>query len=180
MAYGNIASAEIFPSNINVFRNDRNSNGGVFIAVNQDIPSFERKDLANDDIESTWCQISITGQTALIGSFYRPPPPRGKCKRPIEKLGESLSKINSCTSSPHVILGGDFNVPGLTWSNEDATELKGNLQKSLMSFINDSHLSQMVTFPTRKTKMERRIHNTRLVAYNTQRPSHRGQVISWY
>ncbi|XP_030843578.1 uncharacterized protein LOC115924838 [Strongylocentrotus purpuratus] len=79
-------------------------------------------------------------------AFYRPP---GESATPIDKLRENLLKIHSSTRSPHVILGGDFNVPGLTWSTYDVTSPKGSLQKSLLDLIDDNHLSQMVTFPIR-------------------------------
>nr|XP_054755228.1 uncharacterized protein LOC129261189 [Lytechinus pictus] len=143
-----INSAEIFPSNFNIFRKDRNSNGGgVFVAINKKVPCFERKDLVDEENEVVWCEASLSGQTILIGAFYRPP---GENINPINRLGESLFKINSCTRSPHVILGGDFNVPGLTWTaDDDVTSPKGNLQKSLLNLIDDNHLTQMVTFPTR-------------------------------
>ena len=46
----NITSTEIFPDHMQVFRNDRNTKGGgVIIAVDKNIPCFERKDLAQPD-----------------------------------------------------------------------------------------------------------------------------------
>ena len=53
-------------------------------------------------------------------------------------------------NSPFVILGGDFNIPGLTWKPNDTANPEGVLQSGIIDLAHDFHLEQMVSFPTRK------------------------------
>jgi hypothetical protein len=143
----NISSSEVFPNHFQVFRRDRNLNGGgVFIAIKNTIPCFERTDLRQEDTEMLWCQATLDTQTLLLGSFYRTPDDPAT---PLESLADSLRKTMSSPGSPIIIVGGDFNVPGLVWT-DDTVDCKDNIQKTLMSTINDHHLTQLVTFPTRR------------------------------
>ncbi len=143
-----ISSAEIFPDGYQVFRRDRDSSGGgVFVVVKDTIPCFVRDDLVMEDTELLWCQATLPDQTVLIGSFYRTP---DNSTQSIENLNISLSKIAEQPGSPVIVVGGDFNVPGMEW-NVPADVIANNpLQRSLLEMLDDHHLSQLVTFKTRK------------------------------
>ena len=106
-----------------------------------------RSDVDVDDIELSWCQASLPGQDVLIGGFYRPP---NAGSTPIKSLGDSLTKINSNSSHPYIIIGGDFNIPDLDWSNDAGVVPKGEIQTSLLQIIGDNFLTQKVNIPTRK------------------------------
>ena len=142
-----IASAEIFPHHLQVFRKDRNlQGGGVFVAVSNNIPCFERPDLSMNDTELIWCQASLSGQAIYFGSFYRPPDSK---VHPLDHLSESLAKINAESKSPFIVLGGDFNVPGIKWSHDMQATPKGALQEALIDVARNNYLTQQVTFSTR-------------------------------
>ena len=142
-----IFSAEIFPPHFRIFRRDRVSGGGgIFIAVRDDIPCYEITDLAIDNTELIWCQLTLKDQNILVGAFYRQP---GNNIDPLTNLESSLSSIQNQSTSPYIILGGDFNVPGLKW-NEDFPSAENTVQEKLLQTANDHLLSQMVPFTTRR------------------------------
>ena len=72
-----IATYEIFPSDYNVYRKDRNlCGGGVAIAVKNNFASLPCINLDSDS-EIIWTQILLkTGKTFLVGCYYRRPDSR--------------------------------------------------------------------------------------------------------
>ena len=58
--------------------------------------------------------------------------------------------INSSSTSPLIIVGGDFNVPGIDWSDGNQSEPHGGLHEALADLISNNHLTQKVTFTTRR------------------------------
>ena len=97
--------------------------------------------------EQIWCQASIQGRTFLLGCFYRPPDAN---IGPLLELDANLASLNASSRSPIIVLGGDFNVPGLDWSHSTQSVPKGALQESLFDLIINNHLTQKVSFPTRR------------------------------
>ena len=143
---GTIATAEIFPSHYQVTRKDRNINGGgVLIAINDTIPRIERPDLMSDGSEQIWCQLIIGTENIFIGSYYRPQ----TAKEDLELLHNSLCKIQDEVKSPYIILGGDFNIPNLDWTEETIVP-HGALQDKIMTITDDFAMDQLVVFPTRR------------------------------
>ena len=61
-----------------------------------------------------------------------------------------VTKINSNSSHPYIIVGCEFNIPDLDWSNDAGVVPKGEIQTSLLQIIRDNFLTQKVNFPTRK------------------------------
>ena len=84
---------------------------------------------------------------ALIGSFYRPP---SSSLAVIMSLEESLIKAFSAASNHLLILGGDFNLPGINWTTSSVkpSARDPHLCHCLLDVTNDLHLSQMVLEPT--------------------------------
>ena len=143
---GSIPSAEMFPENFCVTRNDRKhaGRGGVFIATKSNIPILERPDLCPENCEVTWCQLLIGRSDIFIGSYYRP---HTGITSDINNLETSLSKIFRENKNPYIILGGDFNVPDMDW---DPPLPSNPLQNDITKIANDHGLEQMVLFPTRR------------------------------
>ena len=106
-----INSSEIFPDNFCVHRRERDCNGGgTVIAIRDNLNSIRRPDLETD-CEIIWVEIlSPNNKSALVGSFYRPP---SSSLAVIMSLEESLIKAFSASSNHLLILGGDFNLPGI-------------------------------------------------------------------
>ena len=111
-----ILNSKVFPTNYHVYRKDRNihGGGGVFILVKSSIPSSQVK--CNTSIELIWVRIhNNTDNDIIIGSFYCPP------HSPItvlDELAQSISDIRTMYPSAKIIIGGDFNSPGINWSNK--------------------------------------------------------------
>ena len=127
--HGNIASAEIFPSHFQVTRNDRNTNGGgVLVATKDTTPRLERPDLSSGNSEITWCQLFIDNTSIFFGSYYRPQTETTDFKN----LSDSLQKIYQESKSPYIILGGDFNLSGMTWDTPLPSMIHCNVRSLIL------------------------------------------------
>jgi len=106
----NISSSEIIPNNFHTYRKDRNIyGGGVFVSVRNTISSL-RIDV-NLSIEIVWAHLSIgKNSDIVVGSFYCPPHSNDSV---LEELESSLVFIKQKYPNAHIILGGDFNSPGI-------------------------------------------------------------------
>ena len=130
-----------------MFRKDRerDSHGGVFVAVKNEYIASEEKEL-NTNCESLWISIHIKGlKPTYIGAFYRPPSTGQEYLRELEI---SLSKIPKTAS---VWLMGDFNLPDITWSSNSFRTGGRNPSCSqiMLDLVNDFNLTQIVESPTR-------------------------------
>ena len=110
-----MCSYEFFPKNYTIFRKDRNVNGGgVFLATSDRIISYEIPDL-DTDCEIILAGLHFSGSKPLyLASFYKPP---NTTSQPLEALASSYNKLITLhkRSSPNIIIGGDFNLPGIDW-----------------------------------------------------------------
>ena len=146
-----IKSSEVFPANFTVYRRDRNINGGgVFIAVKDGISSIERGDLQVDGCEILWCQLSFKNKndSIFVGAYYRTPD--SYKPETLRGLEESLQKLKSGVKVPFIVLGGDFNIPGMEWKVDDVTYPLNRIQSEILNIAQDYNLDQRVDFPTRK------------------------------
>jgi len=111
---GTILDSEIFPKNYQVYRKDRNRHGdGVFILVRTDIPSS----LLHQDVELDllWVRLHATNkQDIILLSFYCPPIPSASV---FEELQTLLVNIKQQFPNAFILLGGNFNCPGINWSD---------------------------------------------------------------
>ncbi len=146
-----INNAEIFPPDYTVYRKDRSSTqvgGGVFVAIKNTYIATECKDL-DAECELIWAKVQVTGSKDLyLGSYYRPPD--GKAA-PIAQLETSLGKLSHAGNNRHVLLGGDFNLPGIDWEQDKSTPGTSfpRLSKELIRITTDSSLTQLNHTPTR-------------------------------
>ena len=113
-----------------VCRRDRNRHGGgIMLILKSDISVVRREDLETD-CELLWTEIIKDSSSIMLGVFYRPP---GSGYSPLSELHHSLLSI---PDTQHIVLCGDFNLPGR--------------QMDLLSdLLLDRSLTQLVTQPTR-------------------------------
>ena len=142
-----INSPEIFPPFFNVYRNDRNSDGGgVFILIHQNLVSMEAPQLVTD-CEITWAKIHLKGCKELyISTFYMP----HRNIPDLNALDASLLKVNE-KGNRHTILCGDFNCPDVDWKNYTVNNGASDrpVQDKLVEVAQAHSLSQLQREPTR-------------------------------
>ena len=144
-----IKSSEIFPDYLNIYRNDRNlQGGGVFILVHKTIISEEKPDLVTD-CETEWVKIKTTNQRDLyIGSFYMPK----RKKKDLQELQKSINKItDNGKLHKDFIIAGDFNCPDICWQTHTAGSSGEDhkVQQELINIAISTELSQVHLTPTR-------------------------------
>ena len=142
-------SSEILPSAYNIFRRDKTlGGGGVFIGVKNHLTAMVENLPINSDAEFIWVKLlTQESQPVFICSFYRPP----ICEmEPLLSLNAALKVIAEKEANyPVIILGGDFNLPHISWDNgcgqvnpSPAYGLQVN--NTLLDIVNDFHLEQLV------------------------------------
>ena len=147
------SNAEIFPDgyHTNVFRKDRNKNGGgVFIAAHDSLTISEVSNQENNS-EIIWAEIQTVGKPIIIGSYYRPPNAKANS---LNDLALSLQNLKK-KQNKHIILGGDFNLPHINWKNK-STKSKSNQQaqhRQLIDIIQEQGLEQMQMNPSRENNI---------------------------
>ena len=120
---------------------------GVFILVKDTISSSQIS--IDSPLEIVWVRLHLRNNNDLIvGSFYCPPnsPPTL-----LDNLSSSIADIKSKYLHSKILLGGDFNCPGIDWEHGTLTEsyLSHSFREKLLEFVQDFQLDQLVTFPTR-------------------------------
>ena len=151
-----IQNSEIFPPGYNVYRKDRKTGkkadgmkecgGGVFLMVSTRYISIELTEL-DTDCELVWAQVQLRGLKYLnVGAFYRPDHTDDTY---LEQLNTSLERISK--STPHIWLGGDFNLPSIDWETESTMPGGKDPAKSnrLLEIAADNNLTQVQMKPTR-------------------------------
>ena len=152
-----VNSPEVFPPNCKCYRRDRlkTEDGGVFLLVSDKYESEEPEEMKVDiDCELIWAKLKIKGSTDLyIGACYRPHDNRDSIY--LDNLQTYLAKILAHKGA-HIWLGGDFNLPGIDWQNEN---IKLNSQHTaechqLLDINNNAFLDLLVLEPTRITETQ--------------------------
>lgn len=122
----------------------------MFVAIKNTYISSELKEL-DSDCEAVWASVQIAGDKKLItGSFYRPPDGN---QTPIAELESS---INNLPQADHlVLLGGDFNLPGVDWEREQTVPGSAHKQigQDLLKVAADRSLSQVNNSTTRHSNI---------------------------
>jgi hypothetical protein len=146
---GSFSSSEVFPTGYTISRKDRNvRGGGVFVAITDQLVSTTEYSF-DSKCEIIWCKISIVGSKPLyIASFYRP---TNDNPVPLTELNASLNKLSQNGSLPNIILGGDFNLPSIEWSNhvvKPNPQYGYRVNRLLLDTIEEHGLHQHVHEPT--------------------------------
>jgi len=144
-----INTCEIFPREYSVYRRDRPSRGGgVLIAVRDGLSSVQEPLPSHPDCELLWVRVKLKrNRNLLVGAFYRPDV-TDKVSVPLMKLSaeQAMQSRNSI-----VILGGDFNFPGLDWTTrtlKSGASCPG-LHHQFLDTLADLGLEQVIEQPTR-------------------------------
>lgn len=108
------ASVNFNLKNWNIFRNDRESDGGGVAILLRDNIKFRNTKTFNFPIESIQMEIFINSEWILIGSVYIPPNLKKNDKH-YQMTERDLGKIfNHPTKA---IFGGDFNARSTNWGD---------------------------------------------------------------
>lgn len=137
-----------FPAQFAVFRKDRSVSrgGGVILAVKHE---FQPSVIAYDtSIEVIWVTAQSANISLIIGACYRPPDSGPEF---VDLLNDSLEYVFTHYPNSILILGGDFNYPGIDWSSSSVISNSSHRHECL-SFLHLTHvhlITQLVTEPTR-------------------------------
>ena len=142
-----IATYSIFPENYAVYRKDRTlDGGGVFLCIKDSYVCQEQPNFDSDG-ELIWASLHFAGSRHFhFCSFYSP-------KTSIihmTALKDSVDKVFQHKKSfPNIVICGDFNLPGVDWTNMSNTDGKHDNVKDLtFSLFDDYGLTQLVDTPT--------------------------------
>ena len=146
---------EIFPIPYSEFamRRDRDppdGHGGVFVAIRDHLQPRHATEYNTPDCEITWAELqSCDNHLIFIGAYYRPPRSN---ETSLQKLHESISNIQQDHSNATIILGGDFNLPGIDWVNSAVKTGAADRSQCLMLLDTavNCNLEQMNLEPTRQ------------------------------
>ncbi|CAG2208939.1 unnamed protein product [Mytilus edulis] len=147
-------TAEIFPNgyNKNVFRKDRNKNGGgVFIAVHDKFTTSAVENSEND-CELQWAEIQTKTKSVIIGSYYRPP---NASIDALHNLKTSVLNVSENSKDKPIILAGDFNLPHIDWNNNTVKSGKPQVKhhQELLEFIEEFGMEQLQLKPSRENNI---------------------------
>ena len=135
-----------------MIRRDRNfKGGGVLIAISNELDGYEVE--IQCQTESIYACLHSTNKPAtLIGRIYRPPDRKKKYRSTV--LAE-LKQVIATPKPSHIVVGGDFNLPGVNWKHKRVPLGTQNKKqaKCLLSFMEELHLHQMVHIPTRNSNI---------------------------
>ena len=95
-----------------------------------------------------WAKLIISGSPLYIAAYYRP---HINDEYSLTQLDLSLHQLNETTNNPTILLTGDFNLPGIDWSEnlvKHSSPFRAIHEYSL-EILQDHGLQQLVTFPTR-------------------------------
>ncbi|XP_065911045.1 uncharacterized protein [Dysidea avara] len=143
-----IFDSEVFPRNYSVFRKDRSIHGGgVFILVEKSIPSSILE--IDSTCEVIWVLLHLQhSHDIILGAFYAPP---NSPSSVWDELSESLTQVRQKFPTTMIVLGGDFNCPGVDWSSGSLMDsyVTSTFRESLITLAHDFMLEQTVNLPTR-------------------------------
>ena len=107
---------------------------------------------ASSDCDAVWVMIKVQGGSDLyVGSFYRPPDKNNP--EYLQELQSIISRIPT-DKRAHLWLGGDFNIPDITWEEESVIPYATNsaVSNHFLTTVKDMYLEQVVTESTRVTE----------------------------
>ena len=140
-----IFDTEILPG-YTIYRRDRGERaGGMLVAIKRDIQSARRNDLERESTELVVVELrNGHDKPVLLYCFYHPdiaPEPLTQLNSSLQENGES-----SC-----LILGGDFNLPELDWSEDMSAPINNGGRADHNVFcdlMGDNFLQQFISGPT--------------------------------
>ena len=103
-----------------------------------------------NDTESIFIKISLHNNKSLIvGSIYRPP---NSDINYVEKIKSTVDNVLRKNRTSVVWIGGDINLPDICWKTQSIIGHQNTLRinSTVLDLVQDNHLEQVVTFPSRK------------------------------
>ncbi|XP_062541323.1 uncharacterized protein LOC134209350 [Armigeres subalbatus] len=142
-------SSQVFGPEYEVFRCDRgpmnsrkSTGGGVLIAVNK---KRKARVIYNDlwgCVEQVWVRLQLSHRSVFLCALYIPPD-RVRDDTLIEAHTQSvLSVIEMTNASDEIIIIGDFNLPGISWSSSCNGFLHIDMERSSLH----SHASKLLDY----------------------------------
>ena len=119
----------------------------MFISIKSSIPCTQIND--NSTIEIVWAHVHLDkNNDFIVGSFYCPPHSSDTI---LDNLQSSIDTIKQKYPHTQIILGGDFNCPGIDWENSTLINsyVSCHFREKLIDLSHNYQLSQLVTFPIR-------------------------------
>ena len=105
-----------------------------------------------------WKGYELSGEIALknnhyyyyLASFYKPP---NTTSQPLDVLASSYNKLITLhrRSSPNIIIGGDFNLPGIDCKTWQTGCTNKSQHEVFLDFLLSNSLSQLISQATRPT-----------------------------
>ena len=147
-----ITNAQLHIPNYQIVRQDRinRERGGVLLYVHNQLPTSDIETFDDGTCEAVIC--SVKSINTIIVSLYRPPnTPAHSFQGMLNFLQQYISKA-SCDKHYDLIITGDFNLPNLTWHQNNYSEESSKPTESedlLINFMEENLLCQYITQPTR-------------------------------
>ena len=144
-----VQNGEILLPQYNSSPNDRKRGGGGVLVASKDNIITEALPDYDTNCELCWIKIHLEGaKTLIVGVLYRPPDSPRQC---LHELSLSLTRIRVKYPDAILMLGGDFNLPGIDWQSMSHVPSRPKKAESelLLSTIQDFHMDQLNTEPTR-------------------------------
>jgi hypothetical protein len=143
-----INDTEVAPKGYKAYRKDRQEDphGGVIIFTKTNIVCEE---IQVDDQETIFIKMRQQDDTPLIvGAIYRPP---SSSYEHLDSVCNTVHDIALKHKKATIWLGGDFNLPDISWENHQITGHQYPLRfnNRLLEEVQDLGLEQVADFPTR-------------------------------
>ena len=150
-----ITNAQIHIPSYEIVRQDRinRERGGVLLYVHNQLPTSDIETFDDGTCESVIC--SLKSINTIMVSLYRPPnTPAHSFQGMLNFLQQYISKATQASCNRHydLIITGDFNLPNLTWhqNNYSADSSKPTESEDiLIHFMEENLLCQYISQPTR-------------------------------
>jgi len=124
-----------------IYRKDRTSKGGgVLVAIDTNIPHTHP--CIDSDCEIVCVNINLIDLNLSLICYYRPP-----AKNDLDCFFDFIRRVKNLFSSNHLLLLGDFNMPGIDWKDGQHNSIRP-FQREFLSFMDDIGLVQIVDSPT--------------------------------
>ncbi len=120
----------------------------MLIAVKEGLQVTRRGDLERDGVELVVAQINKANNKPVILYVYYHPP--GSSSDGLNLLNNSLL---SNPESSCIVLVGDFNIPSISWSDNDSTYINSSgcaYGEVICELIGDNFLQQFIEGPTHR------------------------------
>lgn len=146
-----IPDFDISIPNYNVFRCDRNRDGGgVLLYIHNRFTCARRTDLESPSLEMVWVEVRLNNHKVLVGVCYRPP------NQNVQEIDTFIEGLHDCLDSiigppnQSIVLLGDFNDRCKVW---DSDHKESELGLKLYNLIASLNMLQLIQKPTRNDNL---------------------------